>query len=242
MREIFQSIWPTPGDRHGPLVPMMVLLTIVTGVVDATSYLKLGHVFVANMTGNVVFLGFALAGAHGLSAGSSLIALGSFLVGASAGGRLGARYPDHRGHMLRAGSVAQATLLAVALLVALSVSKPLRTPESYMLLVPMALAMGVQNAVAQQLAVPELTTTVLTRTITGVASELGLVGRADGIGPTFARRLIAVTAMLLGALLGGLLVLHVSFVAALALAAMLVLSVALVVHVLSRVDARWIRA
>ena len=242
MREIFQSIWPASGDRHGPLVPMMVLLTVVTGVVDATSYLKLGHVFVANMTGNVVFLGFALAGAHGLSASASLIALGSFLVGASAGGRLGARYPDQRGHMLRAGSVAQAILLAVALLVALSVSKPLRTPESYMLLVPMALAMGVQNAVAQQLAVPELTTTVLTRTITGIASELGLAGRAGGIGPMFARRLIAVTAMLLGALVGGLLVLHVSVAAALALAATLALAVALVVHVLARVDAPWIRA
>jgi hypothetical protein len=41
-----------PGDRHGPLVPMMVALTFLTGVVDAVSYLKLGHVFVANMTGN----------------------------------------------------------------------------------------------------------------------------------------------------------------------------------------------
>jgi uncharacterized membrane protein YoaK (UPF0700 family) len=217
----------------------MIVLTVVTGVVDATSYLKLGHVFVANMTGNVVFLGFALAGAHGLSASSSLIALGSFLVGASAGGRFGALYPDHRGHLLRAGSITQATLLAVALLVAVTVSKPLRTPASYLLLVPMALAMGIQNAVAQQLAVPELTTTVLTRTLTGIASELGLVGRAGGMGPTFARRFVAVTAMLLGALAGGVLVLHVSVAAALALAAGLVLAVALVSHVISRVDAPW---
>ena len=59
----------------------------VTGLVDAASYLKLGHVFVANMTGNVVFLGFALAGASGLSATSSLLALASFLLArCSAGG------------------------------------------------------------------------------------------------------------------------------------------------------------
>ena len=76
------------GDRHGPLTPMMVALTFVTGIVDAASYLKLGHVFVANMTGNVVFLGFALAGAGGLSATSSLIALASFLLGARLGGWL----------------------------------------------------------------------------------------------------------------------------------------------------------
>jgi uncharacterized membrane protein YoaK (UPF0700 family) len=212
---------------------MLIVLTIVTGVVDATSYLQLGHVFVANMTGNVVFIGFALAGARGLSASSSLIALGSFVIGAWAGGRVGALHPDHRGHVLRVASFAQAALLAIALLIAVTVTRPLRTPESYALLVPMALAMGVQNAVAQLLAVPELTTTVLTRTLTGIATELGLVGRPGGIGPTFLRRLVSVAAMLLGALAGGLLVLHVSVAAA------LVLAVSLTAHLLSRSPAPW---
>src|SRR5271166_4533306 len=95
LRDVFQTLWPPAGDRHGPLAPMMVALTFVTGVVDAASYLKLGHVFVANMTGNVVFLGFALAGASGLSAVASLAALASFLLGAFAGGRLIARVPEH---------------------------------------------------------------------------------------------------------------------------------------------------
>ena len=39
---------------------------MLVGVVDAVSILSLGRVFVANMTGNVVFVGFALAGASGL--------------------------------------------------------------------------------------------------------------------------------------------------------------------------------
>ncbi len=77
----------------------------------------------------------------------------------------------------------------------------------------MALAMGVQNAAAQRLAVPELTTTVLTRTLTGLASEAGLAG---GAGSKLGRRAVAVAAMLLGALTGGLLVLHVAIAAALA--------------------------
>ena len=55
--------WPWAGSEHGPLSALLVTLTVVTGLVDAVSYLALGHVFVANMTGNVVFLGFALAGA-----------------------------------------------------------------------------------------------------------------------------------------------------------------------------------
>ena len=90
LRDVALTLRPPPGDRHGPLVPMLIALTLLTGLVDAVSYLKLGHVFVANMTGNVVFLGFAIAGAGGLSVTASLIALGSFLIGALGGGQLGA--------------------------------------------------------------------------------------------------------------------------------------------------------
>ena len=103
-RDIAQTLRPPPGDRHGPLVPMMVALTFVTGIVDAASYLKLGHVFVANMTGNVVFLGFAIAGAGGLSVAASLLALASFLLGALAGGRLTARNAPIAARLLRAAT------------------------------------------------------------------------------------------------------------------------------------------
>ncbi len=241
MSEALRSLWPARGDRHGPLVPVMIVLTVVTGVVDATSYLKLGHVFVANMTGNVVFLGFALAGAHGVSASSSLVALGSFLVGASAGGRFRVRHPNHRGHMLRLATITQASLLAIALIVAVTLAKPLRTPESYALLVPMAVAMGIQNAAAQLLAVPELTTTVLTRTLTGIASDLALLGRSHETAGMFARRVVAVVAMLLGAFVGGLLVLHVTVASALAVATAIALAVGVAMHCLSHADAPWIK-
>ena len=78
------ALLPGAQDRDGPLVPLLIVLTLLTGVVDATSYLSLGHVFVANMTGNVVFLGFAIAGAGGLSVASSLIALAAYLAGLAA--------------------------------------------------------------------------------------------------------------------------------------------------------------
>src|SRR5882724_8963501 len=69
------------------LVLLLLAMTVVTGVVDAVSILRLGHVFVANMTGNVVFLGFALSGASGFSVLASLVAVGAFLVGAAIGAR-----------------------------------------------------------------------------------------------------------------------------------------------------------
>lgn len=77
--------------RHGILPPLLVVLTFVTGLVDAVSYLGLDRVFVANMTGNVVFVGFALAGDTRLSAAASLLAVSAFFAGALAGGRFAAR-------------------------------------------------------------------------------------------------------------------------------------------------------
>src|SRR3979409_679576 len=76
---------------RGPPPPLLLALTVVTGVVDAVSILRLGRVFVANMTGNVVFSGFALVGAPGFSLSASLAALAGFLVGALGGGWLTGR-------------------------------------------------------------------------------------------------------------------------------------------------------
>jgi uncharacterized membrane protein YoaK (UPF0700 family) len=239
LRDAVQTFRPPAGDRHGPLAPLLVVLTFATGVVDAVSYLKFGHVFVANMTGNIVFLGFALAGASGLSAAASLVALGSFLLGALAGGWLGARHGAHRGHLLRAANAAQVVLIAAAVLIAVLASEPLTSAVRYALIVLLALAMGVQNAAAQRLAVPDLTTTVLTRTLTGLASEAGVVG---GPGSKLGRRIVAVGAMLLGAFSGALLALNVAIAIPLAIALALVASTGVAVHVLSRSAGDWTRA
>src|ERR1700760_2718515 len=84
---------------HGPLPALMLVLTVLTGVVDAVSILSLGRVFVANMTGNVVFVGFALAGARGFSLSASVSALVGFLVGAALGGAAVDRFGTHRGRL-----------------------------------------------------------------------------------------------------------------------------------------------
>src|SRR5258706_3911427 len=78
----------TPDTRLNFTLPLLLYIaTATTGLIDAISYLALGHVFTANMTGNVVFLAFAVAGAPGLSIARSLTALVSFLIGALIGGR-----------------------------------------------------------------------------------------------------------------------------------------------------------
>jgi uncharacterized membrane protein YoaK (UPF0700 family) len=216
-----------------------VSLTIVTGLVDAVSYVGLGHVFVANMTGNVVFVGFALAGAPGLSVPASLAALGAFLIGAISGGRIGVRLGAHRGRHLQAATATSAALVLVAVVVSAAVGEPAGQAARYALLALLALAMGVQNATARVLAVPDLTTTVLTLTLTGVAADSRLAG---GTGGHPSRRLISVAAMLAGAAIGALLVIKVDLALPLAVAAVLVATTTVVARRLSsRPDSDWTR-
>jgi uncharacterized membrane protein YoaK (UPF0700 family) len=233
-----RKLWPWSTSGHGPLPVLLLMLSVVTGLVDAVSYLALGHVFVANMTGNVVLLGFALAGAPGLSVPASLAALAAFLLGALAGGRIGARVGGHRGRHLRTAAACAAPLLLIAFLVAVLAGQPVSTGARYALLVPMGLAMGLQNATARRLAVPDLTTTVLTLTLTGFAADSRLAG---GPGGPAARRLLAIAAIFLGALVGALFVVHVDLLVPLALATVLMASAALIAHRRSRGAPGWTR-
>src|SRR5436309_304023 len=110
--------------EHGPLPAILLALTLLTGLVDAVSILALGRVFVANMTGNVVFVGFALAGVAGFSLAASLSALGGFILGALVGGRLIVRLPT-RPALIRGGIGVELVMMLVALVVAAFAGNPL---------------------------------------------------------------------------------------------------------------------
>jgi uncharacterized membrane protein YoaK (UPF0700 family) len=203
--DVRDMIVPTKDSPHGPLAPLLVLMTFLTGLVDAFSYLALGHVFVANMTGNVLFLGFALVGAPGFSIVASCVGLVAFVVGAAMGGKLIAKINGQSAKLLAVSSSVEAVFLAAALVFSILCTTPVSGAYRYALIVALALAMGIQNATSRKLAVPDLTTTVLTLTITGIGADSVLVG---GPGSKAGRRLVAVSSMLLGALLGAVLVLH----------------------------------
>src|ERR1700728_323522 len=94
-------------------VAALLTLTFVTVLVDAVSYLRLGHVFVANMTGNIVFLGFSVDRHSGLSPVASIIAIGGFLAGALAGGRMAVRLSSHPHRWLGMAIGAETSLLAM---------------------------------------------------------------------------------------------------------------------------------
>ncbi len=153
-----------------------------------------------------------------------LLALGAFLLGALAGGVLARHFSGrHPQHMARTLGIEVGLLLVVCVWCAVV---EIREDDisAYVAIVLLALAMGVRNATVRTLAVPDLTTTVLSLTLTGLAAESPPAG---GTGRGSARRIAAVGAMLLGALAGALL-LRVGIVLPLAVAALLALATWLV--------------
>jgi len=210
------------------LPAVLVGLTATTGLVDAVSVLGLGGVFTANMTGNVVFLGFAVAGIPGYSMVRSIVALAAFLAGATGGGCLGTTFlgGSRRRWILTVAGV-EAGLLLVAALVALGYDRTTREPavSLFALIVLTAVAMGMRNATVRQLAVPDLTTTVLTLTLTGLAGDSSLAG---GHNVRWVRRVASVLAIALGAAVGAVLVTSVGLAVPLALTAVVILLLTIV--------------
>jgi len=193
-----------PGRTPAPLGITLGGLTAVSGFVDAVSYLALGHVFTANMTGNVLLLGFAVAGAAGFSFAASLCALVCFLAGAVTGGILARRLGVHRSLVLTAMAV-EAVLTLAAAVIAASVAGVATGWPRFLVIAILAFTVGTRNAAVRRLGVPDMTTTVLTTTLTGLASESALAG---GTNPHLRNRSISILSLFGGALVGAVLVLH----------------------------------
>jgi uncharacterized membrane protein YoaK (UPF0700 family) len=239
LSDIRDTVLPDRNGRHGPLPPLLVSMTLVTGLVDAFCYLVLGHVFVANMTGNVVFIGFALAGVPGFSVTASLAALAAFAAGAVLGGRLTARHRDHRARLHSFAGAVQAAFLVVSVILAVAGGGAPAAGYRYSLIAVLGISMGVQNAAARAIAVPDLTTTVLTLTITGIAADSALAG---GPGSKAGRRLVPVVTMLAGALVGAVLIRHAEAYLPLVIALATIIAGAAVSHLTGRPDPGWVRA
>jgi uncharacterized membrane protein YoaK (UPF0700 family) len=211
------------GEPGRLLLATLILLTVISGLIDAVSYLGLGHVFTANMTGNVVLLGFAAAGASGFSAPACLTSLGAFVLGAAAAGRT-ARQLGSRRHLLAVAMTTEAVATGAAAAVAFAVSEVSAGWARFTIIAVLAFGMGVRNATIRRLAVPDLTTTVLTMTLTGLAADSALAGGDNRLA---ARRAAAAAAMLAGAIAGASAFLHSGPAATLLIGSVMVLAAGL---------------
>ena len=218
-----------PGRRVRNLprlhLQLMLALTFSTGIIDAVGYLGLDRVFTANMTGNVVILGMGLAGADDLPVLGPALALAAFMAGAVMGGRaLGGR----TGEWTPATTWLLALVGAVVLGLGVGLMAWHDPPEAALLSVTAVLGavMGMQAAAARALGVKDVTTVVVTSTITGLSMDSRLAG---GSGDLWARRALAVVLILAGAGVGALL-LNIHLGAGLAAAAVVCLACAVIGH------------
>lgn len=184
---------------HRSTVAGLLLLTFATGLADAISVLVLGHVFVANMTGNVIFFGFWFAPRSTVDLTAVVVAFPFFVAGTILGGRL----MRHLGDRTRRW-VTTALGIEVAMLVTLSILAGAgichyHDSSKLFLIGGMAVAYGLQHSTARQFGISELTTTVLTSTIVGLGVDSRLAG---GRGERAALRVSVVVVMCLGAIVG----------------------------------------
>lgn len=197
--------WSTEEDPPRRALPFVVLvLTFTTGLLDAVSYLGLGQVFSGIQTGNLVVLGFALAGADGFSVAGPALSLAAFFVGAALGGRLAIGLSRRHRRWLALALGVEVLLVAVGAVAAVGLRPDaLGEWRTYAIIALLAAAMGLRSATVRRLAAPEVTTTVLTSTITDLAADAGTFSAAPG---RHAWQVGTIGTRLLGAVTGALLV------------------------------------
>lgn len=186
-------------NHHNAHLVLMLVLTFSTGVIDAVGFLGFDRVFTGNMTGNVVILGMGIVGADDLPVAGPALALVGFLVGAAIAGRA----MRHKGSGSWSVSttavfgVVGATVLATAVYVAVVVT--FSHVAMIVITTVLGAVMGLQAAAARVIAVKDVTTVVVTSSITGLAADSWFGARNPGGG---ARRITAVVSLLMGAGLG----------------------------------------
>lgn len=180
-------------------VVALLLLTFATGLVDAISVLVLGHVFVANMTGNVIFLGFWFVPHSGVDLTAAVVAFVSFVAGAVIGGRLCRRlsHEVRRWLTVALGTEAAALLILAGLAGAGVIGY--HDNGRLILITALAVIFGAQSVAARQFGIQELSTTVLTSTIVGIGADSRLAG---GTGEREKLRYLVVATMCGGAVVG----------------------------------------
>ncbi len=135
----------------------------------------------------------------------SLVAIGAFILGALGGGFFRSRLSSRLRRQLAVATGTQLLLLVAGVILSAIAGSAIQGGLRYGLVAVLAVAMGIQNATARGLAIPDLTTTVLTMTITGIAADTHAAG---GSGSRAGRRLISIGAMLCCAVVGAVLILR----------------------------------
>jgi uncharacterized membrane protein YoaK (UPF0700 family) len=191
MANILDSAFWTPVRQRDALV---ILLTLVTGSIDAIGFTRLGGVFTSVMTGNMVLLGVAA----GKGDVSLALHTGIAFLGFVAGSLVGARVAGHAHKddeiwprpILKALVLELVVLFIFATWWEIASATPAGAAEYAMLSIN-AVALGVQSAATLRFGISGLSTTYLTGTLTQLLA--GVAKRKEPISGRSALLLLALT-------------------------------------------------
>lgn len=180
-------------------------LTVISGLVDAISYVGIGQVFMANMTGNLLILGFAAGDPSKFPLVATAIAVMGFFLGAGLAGQLVERVPNVRRRLILAMAM-ETSLFGITTVG--SFLLPTTQAGRYPLIVALGVAMGGRNTVVRRLKIPDISTTVVTGTLANLAADSVL---GTGRHTRARRRAGEIVALVLGAWAGVLLLRNFGF-------------------------------
>jgi uncharacterized membrane protein YoaK (UPF0700 family) len=205
---------------------LVVLLTLVTGAADATGFLALGGAFSSVMTGNMVLLGLSAGhtdAALAVTSGSAIISyVVGVLLGAHVAGGAVATDPVWPRQVSRALSV-EAVVLLVFLIVWEATPGDRSAGAALALLMIAAVALGIQSSAIQRFGVPGLSSTYLTGTLTTLIGAIAARSPGRSLLPSAQ----VLTALVVGAGAGALVVEHLPWFSPLLILGPLVLVIGL---------------
>ncbi|HLH33128.1 MAG TPA: YoaK family protein [Alloacidobacterium sp.] len=152
----------------GQACVLIALLCGIAGTVDALAYLRLGRLFVANLTGNTVLFAYEAADRHWPLAAERLALIIAFFIGVITD-RLLRRWIESDHPLLRP-EVASLTI-ECCVLFAFAFLSPHRYLRVFLLVV-LAWTMGLQNDAFQRIGPVNLNTTFLTGDIEKLGSAV----------------------------------------------------------------------
>ena len=211
---------------------LMIALSFGTGALDAATYLGMDRVFGANMTGNVILVGLSVAGSEHVTLLGPLAALGGFIAGSWILGLILRRFPATDGRdpaLVPVFWISGAGMLAITAALFLT---PMSELFMHSVTLGIGILMGFQALAARRVGIPDVSTVVITSTLSLLFSEAGRFWGGASTAATV-RRFAAVASMFLGAVAGALL-LHVALWCAMLVPSVILLLVAVMFSIRHR--------
>lgn len=198
---------PTPLRRE----ILLTLTTIEAGLLDASVYASLGHVFVANMTGNIILLGIAIADLQiEVDVLPIAVSLVAFFVGGLATGRLERwtrqNEPGHARWFFALITLVDCTLNFISTALVFTnvvVSEQLTGNMRLIIFAFLALGQGSQLVLTKRAGLPEFSNAVVTNVYLDLSTDRKLFHLWGEGTRSRNRRAVCLVALLIGALIGG---------------------------------------